>query len=390
MIKNIIILGSTGSIGKSSLAAIHNNKNFKVNLLSTKSNVKKLFKQAITYKVKKVIIEDKINYNKYKDKFNKKNVKVYLGHEKLNKIVKSKIDFCINSISGIDGLFPTLKIIPLTKNILIANKESIICGWDLINKLLEKHKTNFIPIDSEHFSIWNLIKNDNIEDIEKIILPASGGPFLNKKIKNIYNISPNEAIKHPKWKMGKKISIDSSTMMNKIFEFIEAKKIFKLSNNKINILIHPNSFIHSIIYFKGNIIKFLAYDTNMKIPISNALGIKDKIDKKIINNQLKYLNNLNFQKPKTKTFPLLKILKLIPEQSSYFETILITLNDELVLKYLKGNINFLSIQSNLIKLIKKPYFMRYYKLKPKNIYDIKKMIMITKNYLEKNLVCYEK
>ena len=389
MKKNIIILGSTGSIGKSSLSAIYNNKNYKVSLLSTKSNVKKLYKQAIQNKVKKVIIEDKISYNRYKKNFEKKKINVYLGHDSLNKIFKNKIDFCINSISGIEGLFPTLKIIPFTKNILIANKESIICGWDLIQRNLQKYKTNFIPIDSEHFSIWSLIKNEDKQNIEKVILTASGGPFLKKKIENISNIKPNEAIRHPKWKMGKKISIDSSTMMNKIFEFIEAKKIFNLSNEQIDILIHPNSFVHAIIYFKGNLIKFLAHDTNMKIPISNALGIKDRINKNSISNRLKYLNDLKFEFPKIKTFPLLKILKLIPNKSSYFETILITLNDELVLKYLKGKINYISIQLNLLKLIKKPYFKRFYKLKPKNIYDIKNMIMITKSYLDKNLKYYE-
>ena len=389
MKKNIIILGSTGSIGKTSLSAINNNKNYKVCLLSTRSNVKKLYKQALQYDVKKVIIEDKISFNRYKNNFKKKKINVYLGHDNLNKIFKKKIDFCINSISGIEGLFPTLKIIPLTKNILIANKESIICGWDLIQKNLQKYKTNFIPIDSEHFSIWNLIKNEEKENIEKVILTASGGPFFKKKIKNISNIKPNEATRHPKWKMGKKISIDSSTMMNKIFEFIEAKKIFNLSNKEIDILIHPNSFVHAIIYFKGNLIKFLAHDTSMKIPISNALGIKDRINKNSISNKLKYLNDLNFEIPKIKTFPLLKILKLIPNKSSYFETILITLNDELVFKYLKGKINYISIQLNLLKLIKKPYFKRFYKLKPKNIYDIKNMIMITKSYLNKNLKYYE-
>ncbi len=389
MKKNIIILGSTGSIGKTSLSAINNNKNYKVCLLSTRSNVKKLYKQALQYDVKKVIIEDKINFNRYKNNFKKKKINVYLGHDNLNKIFKKKIDFCINSISGIEGLFPTLKIIPFTKNILIANKESIICGWDLIQKNLQKYKTNFIPIDSEHFSIWNLIKNEEKENIEKVILTASGGPFLKKKIKNISNIKPIEATRHPKWKMGKKISIDSSTMMNKIFEFIEAKKIFNLSNKEIDILIHPNSFVHAIIYFKGNLIKFLAHDTSMKIPISNALGIKDRINKNSFSNKLKYLNDLNFEIPKIKTFPLLKILKLIPNKSSYFETILITLNDELVFKYLKGKINYISIQLNLLKLIKKPYFKRFYKLKPKNIYDIKNMIMITKSYLNKNLKYYE-
>ena len=129
-----------------------------------------------------------------------------MGINAVTKIIKKKVNYCVNSISGIDGLYPTLKIIPFTKNILIANKESIICGWDLIQKNLQKYKTNFIPIDSEHFSIWSLIKNDEKQNIEKVILTASGGPFLKKKIKNISNIKPSEAIRHPKWKMEKNLN----------------------------------------------------------------------------------------------------------------------------------------------------------------------------------------
>ena len=179
-------------------------------------------------------------------------------------------------------------------------------------------------------------------------------------------------------------------MMNKIFEFIEAKKIFNLRNKKIEILIHPTSYIHAIVFFKTNLIKFLAHDAKMTIPISNALGIENKFNKKIIKKNFLEMNNINFQKPNLKKFPLLEILKLIPENSSYFEIILVTLNDELVSKYLSGDINYLSIQNNLLKLIKNPYFKSYYKLKPKNIYDIKNMIDLTKNYLNDKLVIYEK
>ena len=174
--------------------------------------------------------------------------------------------------------------------------------------------------------------------------------------------------------MGKKISIDSSTMMNKIFEYIEAKKIFNLEKKKLSILIHPLSFVHAIIFFNGGLIKMLAHDTDMIIPISNALNIIKKNKNNFTSNQLKNLNNLNFQKASNKIFPLLKLVNLIPEKQSYFETILITINDELVKKYLAKKINFISIHLNLLNLIKKPYFKKYYKLKPKNIYDIRKMI----------------
>ncbi len=388
MNKEIIILGSTGSIGSTTLTVIKK-KNFKIRLLSSDRNAKKLLKQAITYKVKDVIIEDEIQYKKYKALFNKNKIRIYLGLINLKKILKKKVNYCINSISGIDGLLPTLEVIPFTENILIANKESIICGWHLIKKKLIKYKVNFIPIDSEHFSIWKLIKNENYSEINKIILTASGGPFLKKTIKEIKNIKPRYALKHPNWKMGKKISIDSATMMNKVFEFIEAIKIFDLRKQNLKILIHPKSYVHAIVFLQGNLIKFLAHEPKMSIPIANALEIKNKNDttKKI--NLLK-LNKLYFEKPNIKKYPVLSIINSIPMKTSYFETILITINDSLVSKYLNNEINYISIQKNLINIIKSPYFKKYYKLKPKNIYDIKNMIVLTKNYLNKNIIYYEK
>jgi 1-deoxy-D-xylulose-5-phosphate reductoisomerase len=190
--------------------------------------------------------------------------------------------------------------------------------------------------------------------------------------------------------MGKKISIDSATMMNKVFEFIEAIKIFNLKKQNLKILIHPKSFVHAIVFYQGNLIKLLAHDPKMSIPIANALDIKNK--KKNILNKSNYLklNKLNFEKPNIKKFPVLSIMNLIPERTSYFETILITINDTLVNKYLNSEINYISIQKNLINIIKNPYFKKYYKLKPKNIYDIKNMIILTKNYLNKNIIYYEK
>ncbi len=390
MIKNVVIMGSTGSIGTSTLTVLKKNKNFKIYLLTTKSNVQKIFKQAIKFKVKNVIIEDKKKYLNFKKKFKLKNINLYLGIKNIKKILKSKkIDYVINSISGIHGLEPTLSIIPNSKNILIANKETIICGWDIIKKKLIKYKTNFVPIDSEHFSIWKLIKNEPKSTIDRVILTASGGPFLLKSKKNLSNIDPKDALKHPNWKMGKKISIDSSTMMNKIFEYIEAIKIFDLKKEDISILIHPSSFIHAIVFFKHNIIKFLAHDTNMTIPITNALQINTIDRQKINKNLLKNLNEIKFLVPDKKIFPLLSIIDLIPGNSSFFETILITINDNLVHKYLNGQINYKSIHMNILRLINQPYLRKYYKLKPENIYDIKKMIIITKKYIEGNIKFYD-
>ena len=390
MKKKIIIFGSTGSIGSTTLETIKTNKNFTIELLTTNKNAKKILKQALKYKVKNIIISDREIYNKYKTIFLKKKINLIFGFNNINKFLKYKIDFCVNAITGIDGLEPALKIIPHTKKLLIANKESIICGWHLISKSLKVNNTKFIPLDSEHFSIWKLIKNEKINNINNIILTASGGPFLNKKRSEVINAKPYKALKHPKWKMGKKITIDSATMMNKVFEYIEALKIFNLNKKKLSILIHPESFIHAIVFFKGELIKFLAHDTNMRIPILNALEIDDKISQKNYLYFLKNLNNISFRKPSSNKFPLLKLINIIPKKNSYFETILITLNDQLVEKYLLGEINFNSINQNILKMVKKPFFKKYYKLKPKNIYDIKKMIKITKIYLNSNIINYEK
>ncbi len=388
MSKNIVILGSTGSIGKSTLNSIDRKKNFKVILLSANKNISELLKQCLNYKVKNAIIEDEKKYIKYKKIFENKNIKLFLGLKNIDKILNKRINYCVNSITGIDGLEPMLKIIPYTNKILIANKESIICGWDFILRKLKKFNTEFIPIDSEHFSIWKLTKNENINKVDKIILTASGGPFLNKKKKEISNIEPKFALKHPNWKMGKKISIDSATMMNKIFEYIEAKNIFNLKKNQLSILIHPSSFVHAIIVFKENIIKFLAHETDMSIPISSALNLHNKFYKKKNYNLISKLNNLKFKKPSSKQFPLLSIIDMIPENSTFFETILITINDNLVNKYLNNHINYKSIHLNILKLLKTPFFVKFYKLKPKNIYDIKSVIQLTNKYVNNNYKNY--
>ena len=390
MINRIAVLGSTGSIGTSTLNSIKKNNKFKIILLSANQNIKKLLKQSIGFKVKDAIIESEDKYFKYKYVFKKKGINLHLGINNIDKIINKKLSFAINSISGIDGLEPTLKIIPLTDKLLIANKESIICAWELIQKKLDKFKTKFIPLDSEHFSIWKLIRNEQIDTIDKIILTASGGPFLNKTRNQIYNIKPRFALKHPNWKMGKKISIDSATMMNKIFELIEAKKIFNLKKNKLSIIIHPSSYVHAIVFFKGNIVKLLSHDTKMSIPISNALEIYDNKNKINVFQHINKFNSLSFLKPKVSQFPLLKIINLIPNQQSYFETILITINDHLVHKYLSNKIKYNSIQQNLLTLMKSPYLRKFYKLKPKNIYDIKRMIEHTNNYIKNKIKNYEK
>ena len=243
MKKKIVILGSTGSIGKNTIKILKKDKkNFNIKLLSTNKNISEVIKQAKEFKVKNVIINDYTKFIEAKKKYNKLNINFYNSFSILDKLFKKKeLFYSMISVIGIDGLNPSLQLIRYSKNIAIVNKESIICGWNLIKKELSRFKTNFIPIDSEHFSIYSLIENNNNNLIDKVFITASGGPFLNKSINKIKYIKKKDALNHPNWKMGKKISIDSSTMMNKVFEVIEAKKLFNLKYKNILILTHPKS-----------------------------------------------------------------------------------------------------------------------------------------------------
>ncbi len=385
MIKDIYILGSTGSVGTTTLKIINKDKgNFNIKLLTTNKNVNKIFKQALKYNVNKIVIFDKEKYKKNLDKFKKKKINVYLTIKDALKNKKKKSFLTINAVSGIDGLEPSLNIIKYTKNFATANKESIICGWRLLEKECKKNKTNFIPLDSEHFSIWTLLKSENQKLIKKIFLTASGGPFLNKKLKNIKNIKPRLALKHPNWKMGKKITIDSATMMNKIFEVIEASKIFDLNINKFEILIHPRSYIHAIVHFKNGLTKFLAHNTTMEIPITNAIYVNNYNYYHKHNFDYNKLNGNNFIKPSKKNFPLLKILNY-NFNNTYFEVILVSINDLLVKKYLENKISYFSVHKLMLYLIKKPFLSKFFDLKPKNIDDIKNMVSKTNQYVEKYL-----
>ncbi len=370
--KKIIILGSTGSIGKQTLEIIKKDKKkFKILLLSTDKNIDLISKQVKTFKVKNIVVTNKKKYEIIKKRLKK--IKIFPDFNKIDKELKVKADYTMSAISGIEGLRPTINIIKKTKRIAIANKESIICGWELIQKELKKHKTEFIPVDSEHFSIWSVIKDYHKTDVEKIILTASGGPFLNKKIAK--NINPSDAVNHPNWKMGKKISIDSATLMNKIFEVIEAKKIFDIELKKFDILIHPKSYVHAIIKLKNGLIKIIAHDTNMKIPIANSIYIGERNQKYIKTNAINILNlnSLNFQKVDPKKFPVIKILKKITKKNSLFDTVLVSINDELVSLFLKNKINFLDISSKIWLLINSRFFSKFKHQKPNYLAQIERL-----------------
>ena len=378
MKKKIAILGSTGSIGRTTIEIIKKDKkNFEVVLLTSHKNIKELDKQRRMFKVKNLIVTDEKSFNYLKKKYKNKKIKIFNNYENLNNILKEKIDYTMCSISGLTGLEPTLKIIKKTKIIAIANKESIICGWNIIKKELKKYKTYFIPIDSEHFSIWSLIRNTNYDLIDRIYITASGGPFLNWPLKKILKATPSKALNHPNWSMGKKISVDSATMMNKVFEVIETQRIFDLPKSKVKILIHDKSYVHAIVKFKNGISKILAHDTNMKIPIFNSIYYNTNKSIKSENLDIKKLNNLNFKYVNVKQFPFLKTLKNIPDMNTLYETVIVSANDELVNFFLKKKINYSQFQKKLLSIINLKEFKAYKKKKPMNI----KEIIVLNNYV---------
>ena len=314
MNKTVSILGSTGSIGVSVFKIIDKKRNyFNINLLSANKSYSKIYYQIKKYKPKIFIVRNKLIFEKLSRKVFKGTI--ILNDFDFKKINKS--DLTISAIPGITGLQPTLKMIKFSKKLIIANKESIICGWDLIKKESVRSKTKIIPVDSEHFSIFQLLKGHKMNEIEKIYITASGGPFLNYKANQMKYIDPKKALKHPKWKMGKKISVDSATLMNKMLELIEAQKLFKISSNKIDILIHPNSLIHAIVKLKNGLSKFIYHETTMIVPIANAI-FENNFD---INNfynkgKREVFENLEFRKVDEKTFPIFKIKNRLTELPS--------------------------------------------------------------------------
>jgi 1-deoxy-D-xylulose-5-phosphate reductoisomerase len=381
MKKRVVILGSTGSIGKNTINLFKKKKNFQIFLLSTNSNVKLLISQAKMFNVKYLIINDFKKFIKAKKKYKKSKFKIFNSFDCLNYLLSNKkIHYTMISIVGIEGLIPILNIIKFCKNIAIANKESIICGWNLIKKELKKNKTNFIPVDSEHFSIFSLINNYKINQIKEIYITASGGPFLKKKFFIGKKISVKNALNHPNWKMGKKISIDSSSMMNKIFEVIEAKNIFNLPYNKIKILTHPLSYVHAITLFKNGLIKFIAHEPNMKIPISNSI-FNDYEYKNNAPLNIDILNNLQFKQIDKKQFPLIDILDYLPSYNSLYETSLVIINDFFVNLFLKQKITYQEMIFYIKKFALDKEILKNRKFAVKNI----NQVLIFKRYVSLKL-----
>ena len=371
--KKVAILGSTGSIGQSTLEIIKKFNQFKIELLAINKNYVKIIQQIKTFRPRIVVINNKNIYLKIKEKYKFKKIIILNNFSEVQKYIK-KIDVSVAAIPGIAGLVPTILFTKLSKKVLLANKEAIICGWDLIKKESTKYKTELTPIDSEHFSINTLLKNYKKNQVEKIYITASGGPFLKLSLNKFKNIKPKDAIKHPKWNMGKKISVDSATLMNKVLEMTEALKLFPFNLKQFEILIHPDSLIHAIIKFKNGTSIFLYHTPDMKIPIGNAL-LENFNFKNFFSQKDKAKNrfqNLSFSSVDVKKFPA---VNFIPEMNSKKSSgiIINAANEIFVDEFLKNNISFNAIVGNLKLVLKDKSYIKTSNLLTnsiKNIYVI--------------------
>jgi len=372
MKKKICILGSTGNIGQLTLRIVEENKkDFRVLLISANKNHRLLLSQAKKFNPKYIFSTNDHLIEKINNFCKKKRITIIKDIKLINK--KDRFDISVCAISGMAGLVPTIDIIKYSKEIAIANKESIICGWKFIKRKLLKYNCKFIPLDSEHFSIYNLIQNKDKKTISEICLTASGGPFFGKKI-NLKNITPSQAIKHPKWKMGKKISVDSANLMNKVLEVFEASLLFNLPLSKFSIMIHPQSLIHSVVKYNNGLSTMMYHYNDMKIPIMNCLYKNFDFNDYLIN-KFSFSKNRNlelfFYKVDPKKNHAIKVLNLAKKLNVNGYITINALNELLVEKFLEKKISFSDIIYKLQHILQSKIVKNYLKNnKIKHINDV--------------------
>ncbi len=342
--KKVTIFGSTGSVGQSTLSVLDSHKNlFEIVGLTINSNYKELIKQVNKYKPKVVCIVDNDAYIKFKNENNSPDVIILCGENCLVDVLEFQTDFVMAAIVGSAGLLPVIEAAKLGLDIGLANKESLVCAGNILKLIIKKYNSKILPIDSEHNAIFQVFENSNKGEINKIILTASGGPFLNKKENDLINITPEQAILHPNWEMGKKISVDSATLMNKGLEFIEAHYLFDMTIEKIDVLIHPQSIIHSCVSYSDGSILAQMGTPDMRTPIAFALGYPDRISAPTESLNLAQINNLSFSKPDNVTFPALNLAINSLKTGGSAPTVLNAANEIAVGSFLDKKISFLSI-----------------------------------------------
>ncbi len=343
--KKIAILGSTGSIGTQTLEVISANKNiFEVELLSAFSNYKLLITQALFYKPKTIIFGDNSKEKIIRDSLKNENIEIYFGEKSLNDFLNySYPDIVLTALVGKSGLIPTINCIKKGIDLALANKETLVVAGNIISKLCKEKKVNIYPVDSEHSAIFQCLVGEKTEEIDKIILTASGGPFRNKKLDELKNITKKEALNHPNWEMGEKITIDSSTLMNKGLEVIEAKFLFDVNIEKIKVVVHPQSIIHSMVEFNDGSIKAQLGDPDMKLPIQYALSSGIRLKNKFKQYDFFKNNTLTFEEPCFKTFNNLKLAYDAGKAGGNSPCILNASNEIVVDAFLNEKIKYLDM-----------------------------------------------
>ena len=346
--KKIAILGSTGSIGNSTLNVIEANPGvFSITLLSAESNVDSIFNQIKKFKPKYVYLNDGSSSKELNSRLSSENLKTSLLNEKdyLDTIASNDVEIVVAGVVGIAGLKSIHKAVSAGKRILLANKEAYVVAGELLNTLAELNESTIFPIDSEHSAIHQCLsgKKDTPVGVKKIILTGSGGPFLNRNLKEFIHITPEEAVRHPVWKMGKKISVDSATMMNKGLEVIEAKWLFNIDSEKIDILVHPEGIVHSLVEFEDASLLAQMSVPDMKIPIAYGLGFPERIKSNSQRLSLEKIEQLNFCKPDLKKFPSIGMSRASLDSGGTSPSLLNAANEEAVRAFLNKKIYFTQI-----------------------------------------------
>ena len=360
MKKGIAILGSTGSIGVQALEVIDENIDlFEVEVLTANENSQLLIKQAKDHRPNAVVIVNEKKYDEVFSALNPLNIKVYSGKNSLEQIVVSeKIDIVLTAVVGYSGLLPTINAIKNGKKIALANKETLVVAGELITRLCLEYGAEIIPVDSEHSAIFQCLVGEEKNPIEKIILTASGGPFRGKRKEELISITKEEALKHPNWSMGPKITIDSATLMNKGLEVIEAKWLFNLTKEQIDVVVHPQSIVHSAIRFKDGSVKAQLGLPDMKLPIQYALGFPNRIKNDFKRFNFLDYQSLTFEKPDIETFQNLAHAYKAMERGGNSSCILNAANEIAVEAFLKDKIGFLNMSVLIDNCLEKITFVK--------------------------------
>ena len=357
--KQIAILGSTGSIGCQALEVISEHPDlFEVDVLTANNNSKLLIEQAKKYNPNTVVIADEKKYSVVNTALSDLGIKIFSGEQSLEDVVEGEnIDVVLTALVGYSGLKPTIKAIKSSKTIALANKETLVVAGDLITKLCQEYGTQIYPVDSEHSAIFQCLVGEACNPIEKIYLTASGGPFRGWDKTTLTNIKKEQALKHPNWDMGVKITIDSASLMNKGLEVIEAKWLFDLKAEQIEVVVHPQSIIHSAVQFQDGSIKAQLGLPDMKLPIQYALGFPDRLKNNFKRFSFMDYPDLTFEKPDLETFRNLQLAYNAMEKGGNMPCILNAANEIAVAGFLQNKIGFLNMPDLIADCMEKITFV---------------------------------